>query len=139
MKQSNTVRYAVAALVRLANRDPSPVAHADGLARAAGVPRGSLPRVLTRLVRGRVLASLPGRLGGYMLARPARSITLLDVVEAVEGPVGPVAQSGKPLPTDARLLEALTRASEAYRRRLRSVTLADLAGGRDGRRRKGER
>lgn len=41
--------------------------------------------MLGKLKRGGILASRRGVDGGYMLARPAEKISLLDVVEAVEG------------------------------------------------------
>jgi Rrf2 family protein len=50
------------------------------------VPRAIVRRVVTRLTRAGILTSTRGSGGGISLARPPVQITLLDVVEAMEGP-----------------------------------------------------
>jgi Rrf2 family iron-sulfur cluster assembly transcriptional regulator len=49
------------------------------------IPARFLPAVMTDLVRAGLVEAAVGRSGGYRLARPATAISLLDVVEAVEG------------------------------------------------------
>jgi Rrf2 family protein len=88
--------------------------------------------VLTSLVAPGVLRSVLGKGGGFRLARPARDITLLEVMEAVDGPVrgeAPRLGGARNARLDARLQEVCERAAELVRRRLRAVSLADLAGG----------
>jgi len=51
------------------------------------IPPKYLPQVLGDLIKARLVDSIPGPGGGYSLARPASAISLLDVVEAAEGPV----------------------------------------------------
>jgi Rrf2 family nitric oxide-sensitive transcriptional repressor len=46
-----------------------------------------LSKVMQRLVRAGLLSSRRGRTGGYALARPAEEISLLDVYQALEGPM----------------------------------------------------
>jgi hypothetical protein len=74
-------------------------------------------------------ASGPG--GGFRLARPAKGITLLEVVEAVEGPVRgaalPASDTAQGRRMDARLQAVCDLAAETVRGRLRRVSLADLA------------
>jgi Rrf2 family protein len=86
MKLSNASGYAVSALAHLARHDGR-LLPSGAIAEAAGLPDRFLVKVLTPLVRARVLYSVRGPLGGYRLARPAKGITLLEVVEAVDGPV----------------------------------------------------
>ena len=50
-----------------------------------GIPVRFLPSAMADLVAGGLVEGVAGRTGGYRLARPASSITLLDVIEAVEG------------------------------------------------------
>ncbi len=50
-----------------------------------GVPERFLPQVMRDLVRAGIVVGTVGRAGGYRLARPASQISLLEVVEAVEG------------------------------------------------------
>jgi Rrf2 family protein len=57
------------------------------IARATGIPPVFALRVLANLQRQGLLSARAGRRGGYVLARPAGQITLLEAIEAVEGPL----------------------------------------------------
>lgn len=50
-----------------------------------GVPMTYLPQIMAELVRSGLVDSVAGPHGGYVLARPAADISLLEVIEAVEG------------------------------------------------------
>jgi len=56
-----------------------------------GLPEKFLPQVLATLIKADLVTSVAGPAGGYELARPPREISLLEVIEAAEGPV----RSGK--------------------------------------------
>src|SRR5262245_45980689 len=86
VKLSSAGGYALAALVHLAKGGGRLVASHD-IAAAHGLPERSLLKCLTPLVSAGVLRSVRGPNGGYRLARPPGEITLLEVIEAVEGPV----------------------------------------------------
>ena len=64
------------------------------VARARKIPERFLLKVLKPLVSARVLHSVKGPNGGYRLARPASDISLLEVLEAVDGPIRGYAPSG---------------------------------------------
>jgi Rrf2 family protein len=49
------------------------------------IPPRFLPQIMGDLTRAGLVEAHPGRAGGYRLARPASSVTLLTVIEAVEG------------------------------------------------------
>ncbi len=49
------------------------------------IPRSFLAKILQKLVRAKLVRSYRGVKGGFSLARQARDITMLDVVEAIEG------------------------------------------------------
>jgi Rrf2 family protein len=88
--------------------------------------------VFRQLVSAQLVQSFKGPNGGYRLARPAARITLLEVVEAVDGPIrgeAPLA-SRSPDPLDARLQEVCEEVAGLVRRRLGRVRLADLTGKR---------
>src|SRR5436189_5349622 len=71
----------------MAAQGPDRIVIGHRAAKTLGIPEGFLLRILVSLSRARVLWSIKGPNGGYRLARPAKDISLLDVVEAVEGPV----------------------------------------------------
>jgi len=60
---------------------------APEIARAYNIPPELLAKVLQRLVRARLLMSHPGPNGGYSLARDPVAISVIHVIEALEGPV----------------------------------------------------
>src|SRR5262245_60950013 len=132
MKLTSACVHALRALTYLARHQGEGfVPAAEAIAGAEGLSGTFVRQALTSLARGRVvLASRGSRRGGYRLARPARDITLLEVVEAVEGPVRgqavPVAGREGAL-LDARLQEVCESVAESVRRRLGKVTVADLA------------
>jgi Rrf2 family transcriptional regulator, cysteine metabolism repressor len=85
-------RYAVVAmaeLARSAEERPVPIAT---VAERRGMPVQFLEQLFSTLRRAGLLESYRGMRGGYTLARPADEITVLEVVQALDGKVG---QEGK--------------------------------------------
>jgi Rrf2 family protein len=131
MRFTSACAHVLRALVYLARRRGAGFVSVDVIARAGALSETFLRKSLKPLVSARVLRSAKGPRGGYRLARPARRITLLEVVEAVEGPVrglAPRVGGAVGARLDARLQQVCDAAAEAVRRRLRRVSLADLAG-----------
>jgi Rrf2 family protein len=80
--------YAVAALVELhGHGDSGPVPIAE-LARRREIPVQFLEQLFATLRRAGILRSQRGVKGGYSFARPAAEVTVLEVVELLDGPVG---------------------------------------------------
>jgi len=77
--------YAVRAMVALASAPPDTLLSVRRIADEMTIPVRSLPGVTAALVRGDLVCGTIGRSGGYRLVRSASAISLLDVVEAVEG------------------------------------------------------
>jgi Rrf2 family transcriptional regulator, cysteine metabolism repressor len=80
--------YALSALVELhhhGDRGPVPIAE---LARRREIPVQFLEQLFATLRRAGVLRSQRGVKGGYSFARPAGDITVLELVELLDGPVG---------------------------------------------------
>jgi Rrf2 family protein len=87
MRFTSSCAHALRALAFLARHEGGGPVASHAIAAAEGLPERFLLKVLKPLASAGVLLSAKGPNGGYQLARPARRITLLDVVEAVDGPV----------------------------------------------------
>ena len=93
--------YAVRALSELARRgDAAPVPIGD-LARARDIPVQFLEGLFATLRRAGILQSQRGVKGGYTFARPPSEITVLEVVELLEGELGSDASANGAVWTDA--------------------------------------
>lgn len=79
--------YAVRVMIHLASLPPSSTVRQSVLSKATQVSGHFLSKVLQQLVRARLIRSQRGAGGGYALAASAERVSLLDVLEAVEGPV----------------------------------------------------
>ncbi len=84
LKLTKRADYALIALRHLALQG---TASAKDIADSYGIPSPLLAKVLQKLVRAGLLASLPGTNGGYRLARDPRKITALEVIRSIDGPV----------------------------------------------------
>lgn len=77
--------YAIRAVVALATAAPDERLSVRRIAADRAIPVRFLPQVMSDLVAAGLVEGLPGRTGGYRLARSAATISMLDVIEAVEG------------------------------------------------------
>jgi Rrf2 family protein len=87
LRLSKKADYALLSMRYLALRGDLGTASARELAEAFDIPAELLAKVLQKLVRARLLASHQGIRGGYGLGRPAASISVADVIQAVDGPL----------------------------------------------------
>jgi Rrf2 family iron-sulfur cluster assembly transcriptional regulator len=84
---SSQIRYAICGVFDLAfNAESSPV-QLRVIGERQQIPARYLEQIFQRLRRAGLVRGKRGPGGGYVLARPSSAITLLDVVEAVEGPL----------------------------------------------------
>jgi Rrf2 family protein len=87
MQISRKADYALRAVAYVAQLKKGELASIGRIAKARDIPREFLAKILKELTRAGILVSFQGVTGGYRLARAAREITFLDVIEAMEGPV----------------------------------------------------
>lgn len=123
--------YGVRAMVALAGHSGTDWLSVPRISAEMAIPERILPKVMTELVRARLVEGRIGRTGGYRLARPATSITLLDVITALEPE--PDARAcvlrGGPCGLDGLCVvhDAFAGAREAMLLRLDTVTLDDFS------------
>jgi Rrf2 family protein len=125
---SQSAEYALRAIVCLAE-DPDCRMSTIRIAEATKVPPGYLSKVLQSLGRRGLVASVPGRIGGFRLSRSPDSITVLDVVNAVD-PVQRIATCPLGLREHGTSLCPLHRrldeAAENVERAFAATTIAEL-------------
>ena len=87
MKISRSTGYALVAVGYIAQNYKDGAVLAARISKEYNIPLEYLLKILQQLVRANVLRSKRGPRGGFFLARPAETITLLEVIEAVDGPL----------------------------------------------------
>jgi Rrf2 family protein len=125
---SRSSEYAISAAVQLARAEPRTWLSCAEIARPGRMPVRFLLHILRRLVEHGVVRSTRGATGGYMLARPPKQITVLQILNAVENSTGTqwpfIPGTGNDC--RARLAKSLQAATRAANVHLQNVTLADL-------------
>jgi Rrf2 family protein len=140
VKLSQGVEWTVHCVALLALLPSGTPVRREQLAGHYGLPEAYLAKHLQAATRAGILRATPGPRGGYQLARPAADITLLDVVEAIEGSARPficqeIRQQGTgALPPEScerqcLINVAMNKADDAWRTSLRATTVADIAEG----------
>jgi Rrf2 family protein len=87
MQLTRAADYAVRVMIHMAGLPPGTRTSRTDLATAAGCPDQFLSKVLQDLTRAGLVVSHRGNTGGFELAALHKGATVLEVVEAVEGPV----------------------------------------------------
>jgi Rrf2 family protein len=128
MKLSRTVVYALQATLLLAQDNSRMPVPCSKLATEGKMPERFLLQILRNLVNHGLLRSTRGVDGGYMLLKKPHDVSLLNIIEAIEGPVDAGLMAVDGLPQQARLAleEALTDVALATRDRLGGVRLSHL-------------
>jgi Rrf2 family protein len=130
MKLTRASSYALHAVVHMACQKKNDPVASHNIAQARGIPDRFLLKVLKPLVSAQVLSSVKGPNGGYRLARPPSEITMLEILEAVDGPIR---GSAPPLYTDKdtslrkRLDDICNQSAEQTRKHLGKVKISELA------------
>ncbi|MDD2366873.1 MAG: Rrf2 family transcriptional regulator [Desulfuromonadaceae bacterium] len=89
MELTRKGEYAIRGIVYLAGRPLDKVCLLSDIATAVDVPPTFLAKIFQQFSKIGLVKSFRGTGGGFLLGRPAENITLLEVVEAVEGPIVP--------------------------------------------------
>ncbi len=127
MQISRTAQLALRTVLDLALIGQTRIADVAG---RRGIPGAQAGKIVQQLVRGGVVRATRGARGGVQLARAPETITVRDVVEAIEGPTA-VARclvwNDCPCDQPCAVRNALVQMQTTIERVFDSVTVADLA------------
>jgi Rrf2 family protein len=129
MRISRSTGYGLLAVGYLAQHKDEGIILSQDISQKYNIPLEYLLKILQQLVRANILRSKRGPRGGFILARPPKKVTLLEVMEAVEGPM--VGQLGldEVAPREAfanRAEEVYGKTTEQIRTLFAKVKLSDL-------------
>jgi FeS assembly SUF system regulator len=131
IRLSKLADYGIVIATHLA-RHPGRQHTAADVAAATAVPAAMTSKVLKLLTRAELLASHRGALGGYSLARPAGTVSVKALVEALDGPIA-ITSCTEPTPGDCSILSLCParanweRINRAIRDALDEVSLDEMA------------
>lgn len=77
--------YGIRSVLYLARQPFKKVSFVNEISEEYKIPRSFLAKILQKLVKAKIVRSYRGVKGGFSLAKPARDITALEVLEAIEG------------------------------------------------------
>ena len=135
---STKAEYGVRLMVELGRQPGSRPVSLNAIADAERLPLSYLEHLVAKLRKAGLVTSTRGAHGGYRLAHPAEEITMIEVVEALEGPIAPMecfheTPEGKVLCSHADEVDRTcatqllwTRVQGGVNRALAGTTLAEL-------------
>ena len=131
LRLSKKADYALMAMKHLAQKPGAQSTSAREIAEQYDIPIELMAKVLQRLVRIGLLASTQGTRGGYTLGRPPASISVADVIEAIDGPFTVTACSTEKNDCEqyskCSVRDPLWQIRERIAAALGTVTLAEIA------------
>jgi len=133
MKLTVRSEYGLLALVHLARREHEGYVPVQAIAAAQGIPPKFLEQILLALKRARYLQSAKGQRGGYRLAKPARAITLAEVIRLFDGALAPTESVSRyfyeptPIEKERKFVRVFRDIRDYVARKLEHTTLADVA------------
>src|SRR5688500_3015258 len=131
LRLSKKADYALMAMKHLAQNAGAPSTSAREIAEQYDIPIELMAKVLQRLVRTGLLASTQGTRGGYALSRSPTSISVADVIQAIDGPLTVTACSSEKNDCEqygkCSIRDPLWQIRERIVATLGTVTIAEMA------------
>ena len=131
LRLSKKADYALIAMKHLAQKRDAASSSAREIAEQYDIPIELMAKVLQRLVRTGLLTSQQGTRGGYALSRPSVTITVADVIQAIDGPFTVTSCSTEDNSCDqygkCSIRDPLWRIKERIVAALGTVSLAEMA------------
>lgn len=126
MKYSQATNYALHSMLYLAASDAGQAVGVQQLAEQLGVSPTYLSKILTKLVKAGLVESASGMNGGYRLRGHKESISLLTIIQAIEGSASLFNCSLQPDDHTCLVQDAMTAAEQKMEQHLQETKLADL-------------
>jgi Rrf2 family protein len=131
LRLSKKADYALMAMKHLALAGTAPSTSAREIAEQYDIPIELMAKVLQRLVRTGLLVSTQGTRGGYALSRSSASISVADVIQAIDGPFTVTACSTEKIDCEqygkCSIRDPLWQIKERIVDALGTVTIAEMA------------
>ncbi len=131
MKISTTAHYGLIASGYIAEQGDGGWVKASAISAKYDIPIEYLVKILQQMGRANILLSKRGPTGGFTLARPAKEITLLEIIEAAGGPIAghlELAQVAKKAHFSVEMEKVCVRASEKAASILSRAKLSQMTG-----------
>ena len=87
MKISRSTGYGILAVGYIAKHRDRPIILSQDISKEYNIPLEYLLKIMQQMVRANILRSKRGPRGGFSLARPLKKVSMLEIIEAVEGPL----------------------------------------------------
>ena len=131
LRLSKKADYALIAMKHLAQHRGMPSTSAREIAEQYDIPIELMAKILQRLVRTGLLVSTQGTRGGYALSRSSVSISIADVIQAIDGPLTVTACSTEKVDCEqygkCSIRDPLWQIKERIVEALGTVTIAEMA------------
>jgi len=133
MKLTSRSEYALLALIYLSRNDSEGYVSVETIARAQGIPPKFLEQILLALKRARYLRSSKGQRGGYRLGKPAKTITLAEIIRLLDGALAPTQSvsvyfyEATPIEKEKNLVRVFKELRDYIAKKLEQTTLADVS------------
>lgn len=135
MKLSAAAEFAVRGILVLAEEYGKGPTTLDTVCRRRDLPKQYLVKIFSSLSKADLITPIRGKKGGYLLARDPAEISILDVIEAVEGPIAlNLCQHEVPKcdEDDCCVRPVWTRLQKAVKSELGALSLAACVNGHAG-------
>ncbi|HSM38631.1 MAG TPA: Rrf2 family transcriptional regulator [Candidatus Limnocylindrales bacterium] len=138
MKLSTRAEYGIRILVALARAEGAGPQSLSLVARSEKLPHAYLEQLMRDLRRAGLVTATRGKTGGYVLARPAGKVSLVEAVRALDGPLLEMPCAGADnlevcdRPQDCSVHEVFQRVHESLEDTLSTTSLADVVAAAGG-------
>ena len=131
MKMNAMAHYGLIAAAYVAEQADEGRVKASTISAKYGIPIEYLIKILQQMVKADILLSKRGPTGGFILARPAKEITLLEIIESVDGPIAShleMVEQTKKAPFSVKMEKVCERATDKAASILGRAKLSQMVG-----------